>query len=186
MTKFFIYEQLHILNTLTYQKQSYANRYLIFGANGIQKLVIPVKKGKTLLTHNKVECSYEEAWRAQHLRSLKSAYGKCPFFDEYFAIFQEFYTNEFNFLIDWNRKSLELLVDLFKIDSNKLVFTDRECDEYLNIHPKKREKDSMFKAQEYMQTFSFKHGFKQNLSAVDLLFNEGPYASEILKKSVRT
>ena len=147
---------------------------------------MPVKKGKTLLLHNKFECSYEEAWRVQHLRSLKSAYGKSPFFDEYFDVFQEFYSNEFNLLIEWNRQSLRLLVYLLQIDSNKLVFTDRECQEFLNIHPKQKEMDSMFYAQEYMQNFSFKHGFKQNLSAVDLLFNEGPYASEILKKSVRT
>jgi hypothetical protein len=44
--------------------------------------------------------------------------------------------------------------------------------------------DPWFSPQSYFQVFAEKHGFKENLSFIDLLFNEGPQATHICKKTV--
>jgi len=53
------------------------------------------------------------------------------------------------------------------------------------INPKKRlsKPDDEFICVEYYQVFAEKHGFIPNLSIIDLLFNEGTNAVEILNKS---
>jgi hypothetical protein len=54
------------------------------------------------------------------------------------------------------------------------------------IHPKiaKNAIDLNFRAVEYYQVFSNKYGFVENLSILDLLFNEGPLAIQTLRKSI--
>lgn len=55
-----------------------------------------------------------------------------------------------------------------------------------SIHPKRRKQraDPTFKPAFYYQVFQDRYGFIQNLSIIDLLFNEGPNAENILKQSV--
>ena len=43
--------------------------------------------------------------------------------------------------------------------------------------------NSSFKIKEYTQVFESKHGYIENLSALDLIFNEGPNAINFLKTS---
>src|SRR5512145_1659315 len=58
-----------------YQKQSYRNRCYIYGANGRQCLVIPVKKLHGEKTPIKeVEIDYTSNWQKIHLKSIESAY----------------------------------------------------------------------------------------------------------------
>ena len=53
------------------------------------------------------------------------------------------------------------------------------------IHPKKDfSRDIEFHPRPYQQVFSGKHGFLPNLSILDLLFNEGPNARNILEQSI--
>ncbi|NLA24683.1 MAG: WbqC family protein, partial [Bacteroidales bacterium] len=54
------------------------------------------------------------------------------------------------------------------------------------IHPKasQQKEDKNFNVQKYYQVFSDKFDFIENLSILDLIFNEGPLSYEILKKSI--
>ncbi|MFW6104145.1 MAG: WbqC family protein, partial [Bacteroidota bacterium] len=54
------------------------------------------------------------------------------------------------------------------------------------IHPKKRMKkeDTAFRPAFYYQVFQERYAFIPNLSILDLLFNEGPNAENILKQSI--
>ena len=60
--------------------------------------------------------------------------------------------------------------------------------ETTGLHPKKDETvaDPDFQSIEYHQVFSDRFGFQPNLSILDLVFNEGPGALGILRKSLRT
>jgi len=57
-----------------------------------------------------------------------------------------------------------------------------------NIHPKARcyHPDPAFVPVRYQQVFQERYGFISNLSIIDLLFNEGPMAGEVLRKSLRS
>jgi hypothetical protein len=68
--------------------------------------------------------------------------------------------------------------------SDKFVDTSGRYDLRDLINPKKDIKnDPFFKPVSYTQVFSTRHGFLANLSILDLLFNTGPEAINILKKS---
>jgi hypothetical protein len=55
-----------------------------------------------------------------------------------------------------------------------------------SIHPKRAFRHTYidFQPAMYYQVFSEKHGFVPDLTILDLLFNEGPNAKMVLRKSV--
>lgn len=176
-----------------YQKQSYRNRCYIYGANGRQCLVIPVKKlhGDKMPIAD-VEIDYVTNWQKIHLKSIESAYRLSAFYEYYADVFNNFYMRKTRFLFDWNMEMLTFLIKAFNIPCTPLPTTNfeknTECEvDFRNsIHPKERlnKPDPGFKPVAYQQVFSERNGFIPNLSAIDLLFNEGPVAIDILKKTL--
>src|SRR4030043_240854 len=84
MTKFLAYERVYIEIHENFQKQSYRNRCVIYGANGPLTLVIPVKKKhsiKNIITDIRID--YNTEWQNIHWKSLVSAYQNTPFFEFY-------------------------------------------------------------------------------------------------------
>ena len=64
-----------------FQKQSYRNRCVIYGANGPLTLVIPVNKKrgrKNIITDILID--YNTDWQNMHWKSMVSAYQNSPFF----------------------------------------------------------------------------------------------------------
>jgi hypothetical protein len=83
-------------------------------------------------------------------------------------------------------RQLEIFPDI-RLSEKFIHETPGNIHDYRNtIHPKKRmqRKDSLFQPAFYYQVFQEKYGFVPNLSIIDLLFNEGPNAENILKKSL--
>ncbi len=163
-------------------KQTYRNRCHISGANGVMALSIPLinEHEKTLITEKKI--SYKENWQHQHWRSIKSAYANSPYFIYYSDELILFYEKKYDFLFDYNTELLQAVLKLLKIKI-ELKFTEIfekqvENDFRNSISPKENVAIKNFKT--YTQVFSDKHGFKPNLSIIDLLFNVGPEAGEFL------
>lgn len=168
-----------------FQKQTNRNRMYIYSPNGIQLLNIPIKHSKT--AHQKTkEVKLETAfdWQKQHFKSLEAAYRTSPFFeyfeDDILPIFQKKHT----FLMDLN---IETMVIVSKCLG--LKFDYNETDEYFHIVTDKidlrnlvngKKDTSVFEP--FTQVFGEKHGYLNNLSILDLLFNEGRYALNYLKK----
>jgi hypothetical protein len=176
-----------------YQKQSYRNRCYIYGANGKQCLVVPVKKKhgtKTLISD--VEIDYSNDWHKIHLKSIESAYRLSPFYEYYADEFGSFYRKEYRFLFTLNMDMLDCILRLVGIRKNYdttrywETFNDYPADFRKSIHPKIRlsRPDINFNPLPYQQVFQEKYGFIPCLSIIDLLFNEGPLALEVLGKSV--
>ena len=174
-----------------YIKQSYRNRCNIYGANGLQTLSIPIKKNitpKTLIKDIKI--SYDKDWQKNHWKAIKSAYGSSPFFEYLIDDFAPFYHKKFNFLIDFNNQIQQIVLNLLEINTN-ITYTNffhegADIKDFIQkINPKKKfsKPDDEFIDFEYYQVFAEKHGFIPNLSIIDLLFNEGTNAVEILNKS---
>ena len=188
-----------------YQKQSYRNRCRFYAADGVQDLNIPVvhEGGTHKLPISEIRIDWSKAWLQQHERAIISAYRTSAYFeyymDEFFAIYAEKPEN----LIDLNTSLLRFMLDKTGI-SAEIRFTSEfsrdgitfpapgdnptkeiHCTDLREvIHPKRPNSilADLGLEKPYFQVFAQKHGFQSDLSAIDLLFNEGPDSIVYLKK----
>ena len=175
-----------------YLKQTYRNRCVIAGANGVLALSVPIVKPEKPKTFScDIEISDHGNWQHLHWNAIISAYNSSPFFEYYADDFAPFYRKKFQFLFDFNEGLRSLICRLLEIEPPVAFSTEymtaacSDADFRETIHPKKEiaEIDSPFTAKEYYQVFRQKHGFLPNLSIIDLLFNMGPEARLILQAS---
>ncbi len=189
-TKLFKYDEIFIEKHENFIKQSYRNRCKIYGANGELSLSIPVKKISVKTKIKDLLIDYDTNWQKLHWKSIESAYRSSPFFEFYEDDLKPFYEKKYKFLLDLNLEIQNVILEYLDLEIN-LKFTDKYChilteeiDDFREqIHPKKEAKDLDFISVEYTQVFQEKHGFIPNLSIIDLLFNEGPNATELLSQS---
>jgi WbqC-like protein family len=167
-----------------YQKGGYRNRCHIATANGILALSVPLQKGKHQQTPiREVRIAHDTRWQAQHWHSIRSAYGKSPFWEYYADKFSPIYEQKMEYLLDWNMRLLEEITHAFKLKCD-IQLTDAYKQQYLFpivdvrncIAPKNNDFGSALKP--YSQVFSEKFAFFPNLSCIDLLFCTGNYAKE--------
>ena len=183
-----------------YQKQSYRNRCRFYAADGVQTLSFPVVHEGGTHKHpvSEVKIDYSTPWLIQHERAIVSAYRTSAYFeyyqDELFAIMD----SRPERLLDLNMSLLRFFVDKIGIKADirltsvyspdgTLTGPDGEvldCEDLREvIHPKRP--NSILKdlslEKPYFQVFAPKYGFKEDLSVMDLLFNEGPDSILYLK-----
>ena len=170
-----------------FPKQTYRNRAHIYSPNGLLGLSIPVVKGSKSHTKLKdVKISYEANWQKIHWKSLESGYRSSSFFEFYEDDIRPFYEQKTEFLFDYNEALMEFLFKSLKLEKNYdftnsyEVYEEPVKDYRDNIHPKKT---PLYSTDEYYQVFSTANGFIPDLSIVDLLFNHGNRAMEIIRKS---
>ncbi len=182
------YDKILIEAHENFVKQSYRNRCNIYGANGVLVLSIPVKKDQPKTKTKDIRIDYDTNWRKMHWKSIESAYRSSPFFEFYEDDLMPFYEKKYKYLLDFNHEIQQVILEHLELESH-IIFTDHylqaeeiEIIDYREkIHPKKKVVDNQFIIKEYTQVFHKKHGFITNLSIIDLLFNEGPNAINILK-----
>jgi hypothetical protein len=197
-TKLLSYPVICIEKEENYHKQSYRNRCVILAANGPLVLSIPVVDGPGAKAPMKeLELSYDHHWQRLHWRSIVSAYNNSPFFEYYADDLAPFFREKkWRFLIDFNTEIQQKVAELLNLDL-KINYSEEyvaeknvseNIDDYrYSIHPKasKNIADQHFEPQQYMQVFQEKFGFVGNLSILDLLFDEGPGASGILRSCIK-
>ena len=168
-----------------FQKQTNRNRMYIYSPNGLQLLNVPVKHNKTKhqrIREVKIENDFD--WQKQHFKSLEAAYRTSPFFEYFEDAIAPVFQKKHTFLMDLNMETMAVVSKCLGLE-----FDYGETDEYFHeINDKKdfrnlingKKDNSEFEA--YTQVFGDKHGYLNNLSILDLLFNEGRYALDYLKK----
>jgi hypothetical protein len=185
-------EKLCIEVQENFQKQSYRNRATILGANGPLDLIIPVVKPDGNHTPiSAVLIDYSVPWQRVHWKAIVSAYKNSPYFEIFEHELNPLYCSQEKFLLDWNILIINQLIAISGVQK-KYTFSEKfepetilnYCDYRNSIHPKKRMRrnDPHFEPVAYFQVFSDKFNFIQNLSFIDLLFNEGPQAIDICKR----
>ncbi|MEL1242011.1 WbqC family protein [Flavobacterium flavipallidum] len=169
-----------------FQKQTNRNRTYIYSPNGVQLLNIPIKHSKT--SHQKtkdIQIENDFDWQKQHFKSLEAAYRSSPFFEYFEDDFVPFFEKKHTFLMDLNFEALEIISKCMR---TKFEFTTTE--EYFHEVDSNTIKDYRFLIngkkdpsvfESYPQVFDDKFGFINNLSILDLLFNEGKFTVDYLK-----
>ena len=169
-----------------YQKQSYRNRCHILTSQGILPLVIPVvhQQGEPI-SIREAKIDNKRPWAIQHWRSLISGYNKSPYFAYYKHYFEGLYLNPPEILFDFNIQLLEIFCKILKLELPQLNTSweekpSHQIDLRSRFHPKLL--NNKIVPLPYYQTFENENGFIENLSAFDLIFNEGPESGEYLIK----
>ena len=193
-SKFLCDETIILEQQENYRKGSYRNRFTIASANGPLALSIPLVKGKNQQkTIRTVQIHYADLWQKQYWTAIQSAYGKSPYFEYYADDIRPFFTEQYNYLFDYNLAVLKVCLKILRIETS-IQFSSsysRETqpdtlDLRNHISPKqhKNKADARYQLVEYPQVFQEKTGFLPNLSILDLLFCQGPEAILTLKASV--
>ncbi|GAA4238924.1 WbqC family protein [Postechiella marina] len=166
-------------------KQTYRNRAYIYGANGKLTLNIPViYSQKNRQKYRDVKIFNEEKWQILHWKSLLSAYKTSPFFEYYEDELHPLFHQKANYILDFNFKCFEVLSNCLQLEINSkktetyYKTVDTKTDYRYLVQAKKEQAQNF---EPYTQVFGNKHGYIDNLSILDLLFNEGPNALNYLE-----
>ena len=170
-----------------FQKQTSRNRCYIHTDQGKHMLSIPVKhvgnKGKQKYCEVQIDNDYP--WQRQHWRTLETAYRSSAFFEFYEDEISLLYHKIFDNLMEFNLATLECICNCLQIEmpAIKTSVYEKEITNAIDarflIQAKYKPK---FNQKEYFQVFKDRNGFIENLSVLDLLFNEGTNALSYLKE----
>lgn len=183
-----------------YQKQSYRNRCRFYAADGVQALTFPIvhENGTHKLPISEIKVDYSTPWILQHERAIISAYRTSAYFEYYQDELFSILDSRPERLLDLNmaimrffiektglKVDLRLTEDYSKDGVVSCIYARQTvCEDYREvIHPKRDNSilHDLGLEKPYFQVFARKHGFKSDLSIMDLLFNEGPDSILYLK-----
>ena len=162
----------------SFPKQTYRNRCTITVPHDSQSncqspianrltLTVPVKRADSKQLTRDVEISYQQRWQHQHWIALMSAYKRTPYFDYYADFFRPFYEQETRFLVDFNEKIHEVIVELMK--NNALIGVKKDNINNFCAAPTLR----LAKTTDW-QGIDLEPCFGNGQSILDLLFEYGP------------
>jgi hypothetical protein len=168
-----------------FQKQTNRNRMYIYSPNGIQLLNVPVKHSKEKHQRIKdVRIENDFDWQKQHYKSLEAAYRTSPFFEYFEDDLRPVFEKKHTFLMDLNMETMSIVSKFLGLE-----FDYDETTEYFHEVKDKTDFRKLINGKKdtavfesYTQVFGDKHGYLNNLSVLDLLFNEGRYALDYLRK----
>lgn len=169
-----------------FQKQTNRNRMYIYSANGIQMLNIPIKSpenGSKKFKDFLIENAFN--WQKQHFKSLEAAYRTSPYFEYFEDDLRPVFEKKHKFMLDLNLQVHDIISECLGVNLayNKteeyLKEVDSSISDYRYLANGKIDINNF---STYTQVFDDKHGFLNNLSILDLLFNEGRHAVDYLKQ----
>lgn len=198
-----------VLDTVQFKKNEWQNRNRIRTATGWQWLTVPVLQhsGQRI---DEVAINPTVGWRHQHLRALEMHYARAPFRDQYFPDLRSLYEQRWDKLCDLNLAVIRWLLQEFGIatpvrsasewaareePTDRLVDLCRAvgathyvagpgADSYMD-KPRfeasgLRLEIQAFQHPVYRQVYE---PFEPNLSAIDLLFSQGPDSLATLRQA---
>lgn len=195
-----------------YTTHGVINRNKIRTKTGFGYLTIPIHRAAHKEPILNVPLPENNRWQKDHWQTIQTNYAKTPFFKRFKDFFEQIYREEFQYLWQLNERIIrylldclgvkveicraselgldlsltrtDLILDCLKKVSGDLYLSGPSGSNYL-------EEEKFATNQIGLRYFQFKHpvypqrypGFEPNLSAIDLLFNTGPEASQIVQSS---
>ncbi len=169
-----------------FQKQTNRNRAYIYSPNGIQLLNIPVKHSKTAHQKTKdIQIENDFDWQKQHFKSLEAAYRSSPFFEYFEDDLLPIFEKKHQFLMDLNLEVFDLITRCLQMkieySTTTEYFHEINSNEITDFRFLANGKKDASQFESYTQVFDDKFGFINNLSVLDLVFNEGKFALDYLQ-----
>jgi WbqC-like protein family len=189
------------------QGRSFMSRVQIKSAQGVLWLTAPVDRTRSGKLLKDVMLFSEEDWRAKHLKTIKHAYSKAPYFSRMFELVENIYAHQTDHLSEFNINAIERLaaylglspqfmrsselgvegsstqrlVDLCKLVSCDSYVTGHGALNYLE-HEKFEETGISVRYMAYKKTaYPQRHGeFTPYVSIIDAIANCGEQARELL------
>ncbi len=166
-----------------FKKSTFRNRMILAGPKGPVALSIPVVGGRDIKApYGEVLIDYKTDWQKNHFRTIETLYGKSPWFHQYQPELKILFEDRVDHLFEWNLTCFKWMIQKLNIKltiidhllpSNSVEEIVEKVDRYSPSNYSNVEKNSLVK---YPQVFEDRNGFLANLSTLDLLFNEGPFA----------
>ena len=168
----------------TFQKQTNRNRMYIYSPNGIQLLNISVKHDSANTNFKDIKIDNQYNWQKNHFKSLEAAYKNSPFYEYFVDDLRPLFEKKHEFILDLNFEIFELVNEALgiSIPFEKTTEYFHEVTDKTDYRYLVNGKKDVTQVEPYTQVFDDKHGFINNLSVLDLLFNEGRYAVDYLKQ----
>jgi hypothetical protein len=168
-----------------FPKQTFRNRCLILGANGVERLTVPVIhiSGEKVQTKD-TKIDYSQNWVKQHQGAIQAAYGNAPYYEYFVPYLSQIFAKKRFFLVDLN---IDLLTLVYRILDSPVEFSVTQefkkfegSSGYDLISAKKDcSERSIYLNRPYRQCFGTE--FVPNLSILDLLMNYGKESLTFLK-----
>jgi hypothetical protein len=191
--------------------RSWVSRNRIKTQTGCTWLSVPVfRKGKAYCSIKDVTIDNGRNWRVKHLETVRRAYVKSPYFEDYFPLLSEVYEREWNRIIDLDMELLNFVKMCLNADVKLVLSSSFHCEgrgvefisnclktigadafvisstglKYLDLSKFSEHEIPLFsyhfRTPVYPQLWG---AFKANLSTIDILFNCGPRARGIIERS---
>lgn len=175
-------EQVCIEQEDHFVKQTFRNRTVILGPNGLQSLIVPIQGRNKRQSMKQVKIGYGEAWERIHLNSIQTAYRSAPYFDYLYPEIERIIQKKPVYLLDLNEELRAFFVKRLQCDtefsrSTSYELNAEEQDGRDLFHPKKETP-----AEGYPQVFQEKFGFVSGAGILDLLMNDLTGAAAYLKQ----
>ena len=161
-----------------YQKQTYRNRAYIAHSNGKILLNIPIRHSKNIRHQKTKDVAPENnfSWLAEHWKSIQVAYRTSPYFEFYEDDLAPLFKEPVLKLQDFNIQTLNTIAELIGLETlitrSSVFQKNTQLQDMRHLANCKKEPSYNFDT--YHQVFEGNHGHIENLSILDLLFNEGP------------
>jgi len=175
-----------------YPKGSFRNRCHIVSSQGLLRLSIPLVGGKHAgQKYTEVKIDQQENWQKKHWQSLCTCYGSAPFFHHYADKLQAIYNRPFIYLWECNLSLTKMILSMLPIEEPDIRFLSEESvseprldlSTFFSPKPRFNLTDNAWINIAYPQVFENTLGFLPNASILDLIFCQGPYAINVLRKS---
>jgi hypothetical protein len=202
--------QFCFFDIVQYQRKDFNNRNKIISDKKPSWLNVPVNDSNRFDKKiNEIKIS-GDIWKKKHLKTIYLSYKKTEFFENYFDSFSKILQKKFIFLVDLNFELTLFFLECLNIKTNIIKasdfdFTGKKSDLVLDMCLKLDAKKYIFGSQgkKYADLGKFKENnidivfqnyehpkynqrsinFYENMSIIDLLFNEGPNSKKILMKN---
>jgi len=206
--KILLCDEFIILDEVQFEKNSFSNRNKIRSKSQEFWLTVPVKLNNHISKKSyEIEIDNNQKWKKKHLNSIEQNYKKSLYFEEFFPFFKDCFSQDWKYLDDLNNHLLKWCLKILKIDTkiskmSEYQITSNKAELIIEICRKTNADIFVFGAlgknyaisddfkkhniQIYFQEYNHPEykqitdDFIPYLSIIDLLFNYGKQATQIL------
>jgi hypothetical protein len=200
-----------ILDNVQFRKNYFQNRNRIRTVSGASWVTVPVRKHKLSTPINQIEITSIHRWTEKYWKTIDINYSKAPEFKKHRSFFKSLLQSDWDNLLDINMEIIRYLFEMFGINpqiilasslanargiSGKLLLSlckEIGATEYLSgISGKEYLDETIFHVENIKVMYQeFYHPiyqqvyepFKPCMSSIDMLFNCGDKAGQLLKST---